>query len=167
MVGDSAQYCELFINMVLSWRRGVNRFVRSPATVVCCCLRRGAPCPIYFLPGSHMIILKVPYAEKDEAKALGAKWNSARKAWYVPDGQAATAFAKWMAPGQADTGATTGKPGRVDAAAGKPIVGAHFIELAHACNPFEACAECAPALASAGWTAAYGAAKASLAAVKR
>ena len=113
-----------------------------------------------------MIILKVPYAEKDEAKALGAKWNSARKAWYVPDGQAATAFAKWMTPGQAEGGAQD-KPGRVDAAAGKPITGARYVELEHVCNPFEVCAVCAPQLAGAGWTAAYGAAKASLAAVKR
>lgn len=120
-----------------------------------------------------MIILRVPYAEKDEAKALGAKWNSARKAWYVPDGLAATGFEQWIAPGQATAGAGAGtgsgaaKPGRVDAAAGVPIVGVHYVELEHACNPFEVCAECAPTLASAGWTAAYGAAKASLAAVQR
>lgn len=116
-----------------------------------------------------MIILKVPYAEKDEAKALGAKWNAARKAWYVPDGQATTAFARWITPGQAEVGggAPSAKPGRVDSAAGVPIVGAHFVVLEHACNPFVACAECAPVLASAGWTAAYGAAKASLASVSR
>jgi hypothetical protein len=128
-----------------------------------------------FLPGSIMIILKVPYAEKDQAKALGAKWNSARKAWYVPDGQAATGFEKWIAPGQATAGASAGagagagaaKPGRVDTAAGVPIVGANFVVLEHTCNPFEICADCAPTLASAGWTAAYGAARASLAAVQR
>lgn len=120
-----------------------------------------------------MIILKVPYAEKDEAKALGAKWNGARKAWYVPDGQAATAFAKWITPGQAaasagaGAGSVSAKPGRVDAAAGVPIVGAHYLVLEHVCNPFVTCDECAPTLAGAGWTVAYGVAKASLAAVKR
>ena len=116
-----------------------------------------------------MIILKVPYAEKDEAKALGAKWNNARKAWYIPDGQAATGFERWLAPGQASAPAGAAKTagGRVDAAAGVPVTGAHFLALEHDCNPFIACAQCAPALAEAGWTTAYLAAKASLAAVNR
>ena len=39
-----------------------------------------------------MKILKVPYAEKDQAKALGARWNNERKSWYVPDGQDAAPF---------------------------------------------------------------------------
>lgn len=29
--------------------------------------------------------LKVPFAEKDEAKKLGARWDAARKIWYVED----------------------------------------------------------------------------------
>ena len=28
--------------------------------------------------------LTVPFAQKDEAKGLGAKWDPARKLWYVP-----------------------------------------------------------------------------------
>lgn len=30
-----------------------------------------------------MILLNVPYSEKDEAKGLGAKWDSNKKKWYV------------------------------------------------------------------------------------
>jgi hypothetical protein len=30
--------------------------------------------------------LKVPYAEKDQAEALGARWEPSRRCWYVPDG---------------------------------------------------------------------------------
>jgi general L-amino acid transport system permease protein len=30
--------------------------------------------------------LNVPYAEKDAAKSLGARWNPAKKRWYVPPG---------------------------------------------------------------------------------
>lgn len=30
-----------------------------------------------------MIFIRVPYANKDEAKALGAQWNPIRKAWYI------------------------------------------------------------------------------------
>ncbi|EPY00145.1 zincin-like metallopeptidase domain-containing protein, partial [Magnetospirillum fulvum] len=39
--------------------------------------------------------LAVPFAEKEQAKALGAKWDRKAKAWYVPDGLDAAAFARW------------------------------------------------------------------------
>jgi phage/plasmid primase-like uncharacterized protein len=38
----------------------------------------------------------VPYAEKDDAKHLGAKWDRAEKAWYVPAGMDLEAFTPWM-----------------------------------------------------------------------
>lgn len=40
--------------------------------------------------------LKVPYDEKDKAKALGAKWNSDKKMWYVPEGKETAPFKKWI-----------------------------------------------------------------------
>ena len=42
------------------------------------------------------IDLTVPFAEKDEAKRLGARWDSERKVWYVPDGIDASAFRRWL-----------------------------------------------------------------------
>ena len=39
--------------------------------------------------------LNVPYAEKDAAKALGARWDPANKKWYVPAGKDITLFAQW------------------------------------------------------------------------
>ena len=39
--------------------------------------------------------IQVPYREKDEAKALGAKWDRQEQSWYVPAGVAAGPFAKW------------------------------------------------------------------------
>lgn len=30
-------------------------------------------------------MLNVPFAQKDDAKALGARWNQAKKKWYVPE----------------------------------------------------------------------------------
>ena len=32
-----------------------------------------------------MLLLNVPFAQKDEAKALGARWDKDQKKWYVPD----------------------------------------------------------------------------------
>ena len=40
--------------------------------------------------------LKVPFNEKDKAKALGAKWNAELKLWYVPQGVDSTPFKKWF-----------------------------------------------------------------------
>jgi len=42
------------------------------------------------------IYLNVPFAQKDEAKALGARWDAVRKKWYVPENKDATLFAKWQ-----------------------------------------------------------------------
>lgn len=89
--------------------------------------------------------LNVPYAEKDDARALGARWNPGRKRWYVPTGVALEPFQKWLA---ADADA---KGGRSDSAVAKLAVGANYIELPHACNPFEPCAECQAALAGSAW----------------
>lgn len=42
------------------------------------------------------IYLNVPKSEKDEAKALGAKWDwGAKKQWYVPEGTPLEPFDKW------------------------------------------------------------------------
>ena len=42
-----------------------------------------------------MLYLDVPYKEKDEAKALGAKWNPSLKKWYVQDKKDYYKFLKW------------------------------------------------------------------------
>ncbi|WP_017162734.1 zincin-like metallopeptidase domain-containing protein, partial [Xanthomonas phaseoli] len=39
--------------------------------------------------------LAVPYADKDQAKAAGAKWDRTQKAWYAPEGADMAAFAHW------------------------------------------------------------------------
>jgi len=40
--------------------------------------------------------LTCPYAEKNECKALGARWDADRKKWYVPAGQDLTPFTRWL-----------------------------------------------------------------------
>lgn len=41
-------------------------------------------------------LLNVPYAEKDAAKALGARWNAGLRKWYVPAGIELAPFAAWL-----------------------------------------------------------------------
>jgi putative DNA primase/helicase len=40
--------------------------------------------------------LAVPYDEKDDAKARGAKWDRQAKAWYVPAGMDVDTFSAWL-----------------------------------------------------------------------
>ena len=42
--------------------------------------------------------LFVPIEQKDEAKALGAKWDAELKSWYVPEGMDLTKFKAWEKP---------------------------------------------------------------------
>lgn len=40
--------------------------------------------------------LDVPFDDKDKAKSLGARWDPAKKSWYVPKGADTSAFASWI-----------------------------------------------------------------------
>ncbi|WP_242637332.1 zincin-like metallopeptidase domain-containing protein [Desulfobacter hydrogenophilus] len=48
-------------------------------------------------PESKMYI-NVPYSEKDEAKALGAKWDKQEKSWFLEPGTDQAPFKKWLEP---------------------------------------------------------------------
>ena len=51
-----------------------------------------------------------PFADKDAAKALGAKWDQAGKVWYVPPGVDLAPFQRWI------SGAATGSSSSSSAA---------------------------------------------------
>ena len=42
------------------------------------------------------INLVTPFAEKDAAKALGARWDAAKKCWYIVDVDDLTPFMRWI-----------------------------------------------------------------------
>jgi len=42
--------------------------------------------------------LNVPFHEKDQAKKLGARWDSAQKTWYVENVENIAKFMRWMPP---------------------------------------------------------------------
>lgn len=96
------------------------------------------------------IDLKVPFAEKDAAKKLGARWDAARKVWYVEDKADLAPFAKWAPTPRADSAG--GASGQAPVAAarqvstGKAMQGSAYV--AHpsvcACPPWELCDKCRP-----------------------
>lgn len=47
--------------------------------------------------------LKVPYKERESAKALGARWDPDVRQWYVPPGRDVSPFAGWLANASAST----------------------------------------------------------------
>ena len=44
----------------------------------------------------HRIYIEVPYAQKDEAKLLGARWDADVRRWYITDKQDVLLFSKWF-----------------------------------------------------------------------
>lgn len=42
--------------------------------------------------------INVPYREKNEVKALGARWDRQEQSWYIPSGVDAALFVKWAQP---------------------------------------------------------------------
>lgn len=42
------------------------------------------------------LYLNCPFAEKDQAKSLGAKWDAAKRLWYAENMEDLTPFQKWF-----------------------------------------------------------------------
>lgn len=82
-------------------------------------------------PSSSPTYLNVSYAEKDKAKALGARWDPNRRSWYAPAGLDPLIFETWLpaatrAELQTQNTRTSGGPGNSDLA---PLRGIGLAEL--------------------------------------
>ena len=80
-------------------------------------------------------LITVPYKEKEEAKALGAKWDRKEQSWYVPQNVDPAPFAKWAqqpgqtAPGEAQAPATAAdKPAAAKAMEGRVYLAVPYSE---------------------------------------
>jgi len=92
--------------------------------------------------------LQVPFAEKDEAKRLGARWDATRKTWYIENVPDAAAFAKWLptadAPPPARGTPTKSAPTGKAPSTGNRIIGSDFVAHTRVCDclPWEVCEKC-------------------------
>lgn len=92
--------------------------------------------------------LKVPFAEKDQAKKLGARWDANRKLWYVEGREDLSPFSRWSpTPHDASVGDVRApKRAAVTSqdAAGKVHVGRHYVEHPRVCHclPWDVCDKC-------------------------
>lgn len=94
--------------------------------------------------------LKVPFAEKEQAKKLGARWDAAQKVWYIEKLIDMAPFARWSPTLHESTGgAEVIKSQKVSAfrqeGSGKVHVGANYIEVPKVCDclPWNSCDKCA------------------------
>ena len=55
-------------------------------------------------PATEKTFIAVPFKEKNEAKTLGARWDSKETSWYVPQGEDLALFAKWRKTPEPDKG---------------------------------------------------------------
>ncbi len=54
--------------------------------------------------------LNVPFAQKDAAKALGAKWDAINKQWYVPPDKDIALFSQWQVQSAPSVSSSTTAP---------------------------------------------------------
>jgi hypothetical protein len=93
--------------------------------------------------------LKVPFADKDAAKKLGARWDAARKIWYVADQVDVSPFSKWSPTPHEDSNATLSLGAqKIESvkiqATGKIFVGSNYVERHRVCEclPWDVCDKC-------------------------
>lgn len=91
--------------------------------------------------------LKVPFAEKDAAKKLGARWDAARKIWYVVGKEDVAPFSKWS-PTPHDESSVVPAPQKNSPvrtqSTGKVYVGSGYVERPRVCEcqPWDVCDKC-------------------------
>ena len=92
--------------------------------------------------------LRVPFAEKDQAKKLGARWDAGRKVWYVEGHADLAAFSRWSpTPHDAsvpDVGAPKRASAKAQTASDTVQVGSRYVEIPRVCDclPWEDCDKC-------------------------
>lgn len=47
-------------------------------------------------PAPYPMRLNVPFCDKDQVRALGAKWNATVRAWFVPADKDMNKFTRWL-----------------------------------------------------------------------
>jgi len=99
--------------------------------------------------------LKVPFAEKDEAKKLGARWDAGKKLWYIQDKEDLAPFARWSPSPQVGVATSAAASKRSAPSAQRTPApdrdastaferGRHYVEHARVCEclPWEVCDKC-------------------------
>ena len=106
--------------------------------------------PVHGADSSPMRIdLKVPYPEKDTAKALGARWDATKKFWYITDVADRTPFLRWIPDRAAASEPAASQTAKAPAASSAGVITRSLVELP-CCDcrvlPWEDCEHTATAI---------------------
>ena len=93
--------------------------------------------------------LRVPFAEKDQAKRLGARWDAAQKVWYIENVMDTAPFARWL-PTEGTKAPSASEPKAKVVAVKKPqaentpITGRNYAPQPRVCDclPWDVCDKC-------------------------
>lgn len=97
--------------------------------------------------------LQVPFAEKDQAKALGARWDATKRLWYVQNVSDLAPFARWLPQGgNGPTASASTGAGRKTEAASVAKTGSRYFKLDCDCLPWVGCTTCREKLEAHGWS---------------
>lgn len=99
--------------------------------------------------------LKVPFAQKDEAKSLGARWDPVSKVWYVQGDFDLSKFSRWV-PSAAQSVEEVSVKRVLDNPLNKTKnndeIGSAYFDLICDCLPWEGCEKCQAVLKDKKWT---------------
>ncbi len=98
--------------------------------------------------------LQVPFAEKDDAKQLGARWDPKGRLWYVKDVTDLAPFAQWLTTSEQKSKSTSEAKPAVHARASSSSVqntGPQFFVLECDCLPWVGCAKCQEVVKEKAW----------------
>jgi hypothetical protein len=99
------------------------------------------------------IYLRVPFAEKDRAKALGAKWDYGMRAWYAPTPEVRESCNRWPElTSAAPKRATSTRPNVI---LSRPIVGSQYFRINCDCLPWEPCHACRRVVDAVAWQGSH------------
>ncbi len=83
-----------------------------------------SPPPQYYKMAESKTYLNVPFAQKDEAKALGARWDAVQKKWFIPADKNITLFARWQTEsGTVQSPGSKTSPAKTGSSSGKTAAG--------------------------------------------
>ena len=92
--------------------------------------------------------LLVPFAEKDDAKKRGARWDAAHKVWYVENKEDMSPFVRWLksdtVTSATDVPSLKQSPIKKIHTDGVKFVGSNYVEQPRVCNclPWDVCDQC-------------------------
>lgn len=91
---DAARFC-LSKDDCIAQGIDFSSYEKGMADAIAACQRLQSEAVKPAANSKAQLYLNVPFAEKEQVKSLGGRWDSENKKWFVPHGVDITLFEKW------------------------------------------------------------------------